>query len=393
MMMKRILCLLASLFLIVPALAAAEAAEPVTEKELTDLLASVRETVAAEQVLNDPADESALSEDGICFRFDTAVLYAEGTTLTPETPVNALYYEDSEGPVFRGTGIDSQWTELMAAFPLDNADLSGTREEAVLYLRDTENGGFVYGKVMRDGQRLLAAEYGEYVAADGDFRRSAVTYTLQNGMVTSIRFEGLNPKTAAVDRVHAGETRAALEELAEKTEYTAVSRSLNGLDLTAFGEADLVFGGVSYTELTPETLPGTPDTELIDNEDGTWLLRCDGDGYAAVFRCDENGKNASILSYTILDEDVEGPRGVRLGDLFSEDFCRFRNGENEMTEEMTELLYGKEGSDSWGYAEYMPSAGESCLRYVTSAANGTRVELLLKYEENTLKEIIIHNVY
>jgi len=393
-MMKKALCLLAALFLAVPAFAAAETPEPVTEKELTDFLGTVREAVASEDLLNDPTDESAQSEDGIRFRYPTAVFYAAGTELTADTPVNTLYYEDSEGPVFRGTGIDTQWLDLLAAYPLDNENLTGTREEAVLYLRDTEGGGYVYGRALRNGQRLLAAEYGEVVPAGDGFRQSAVTYTLMNGLVTSIRFEGLNPDSARIDTEHAEELYTSLKELAGKAEYAAVKSSRNGLDLTAFNEADLVFGGISYTELTPAALPGTPEEqELIDNEDGTWLLRCDGDGYTAVFRCDENGENVSILSYTILDEDMEGPRAVRLGDLFSEDFCRFRNGENEMTEEMTELLYGTEDSGSWGYAEYVPSAGETSLRYVTTVSDGTRVELVLKYEENTLKEIIIHNVY
>ena len=80
----------------------------------------------------------------------------------------------------------------------------------------------------------------------------------------------------------------------------------------------------------------------MDNEDGTWLMRCDGDGYEAVFLCDEHGENAQILSFSIRDEEMEGPRGVRLGDLFNEDFSRFRNGENEMSENLTELLYGGE---------------------------------------------------
>ena len=391
MKMKKILCLLAVLCLCVPA-AAETAPEPVTEQELAGFLAQTRETVLKEGApLNDPADESARSEDGTRFQFMAAVVYAEGTALAADTPVNALFFEDSEGPVFRGTGIDTQWIDLAAAFPLENETLAGTRTEAVLYLRETGNGGFVYGRILRDGQRIRAAEYGEVLPAGGQFRRLAVTYTLQSGLVTSIRFDGLNPSAGLLEAENAGEMLDGLKTLAAADEYRAVKSSRNGLELTPFGAEDLIFSGVSYTELSPETLPGSPESELIDNGDGTWLLRCDGDGYEAVFRCDAEGKNASVLSYTILDPDTEGPRGVRLGDLFSDDFCRFRNGENEMTEDMTELLYGTEGEGSWGYASYEPSAGETSLRYVTELPGGEKVELLLKYAENTLKEIIIHH--
>ena len=180
------------------------------------------------------------------------------------------------------------------------------------------------------------------------------------------------------------------EKLSGQDEYKAVKFSQKGLELTAFDENDLVFDGFSYTAMQPATLPGNPETELIDNEDGTWLLCCDGDGYEAVFRCGEHGENAAILSFEIRDDGIEGPRCVRLGDLFSDDFCRFRSGENEMSEDMTELLYGTEGSASWGFASYDPE--EMILRYVTETQSGLRVELILRYTEHYLTEIILQTV-
>ena len=51
--------------------------------------------------------------------------------------------------------------DVLAAYPLENETLAGTREDAVLYLHDTAGGGFVYGRILRDGQRVSAAEYGE----------------------------------------------------------------------------------------------------------------------------------------------------------------------------------------------------------------------------------------
>lgn len=159
-----------------------------------------------------------------------------------------------------------------------------------------------------------------------------------------------------------------------------------------FGEADLAFGGIVYTALRPDTLPGLPESGLIDNEDGTWLLVCQGDGYEAVFRCDEKGENAQVLSFSILDPEAEGPRGVKLGDSFNVDFNRFPSGENEMSEDLTELLYGTEGVAPWGFADYDASAGEMSLRYVTETESGLTVELLLRYAETYLTEILIQTV-
>jgi len=390
-MIRKILCLLTVVFSGLYAFACAEGKpEAVTAAELEALLSSVREQTASMELLNDPADEAAKREDGTRFQYEIAEIYAEGETLTAETPVNAILFQDSEGEVLRGTGIDTQWMDLLAAYPLDNPNLEGTKEQALLYLSESSDGSFRYGAALRDGQRLTAVEYGETTKSGDNYRNVSVTYSLQNGLVTAIRVDGLN-QAAKIETEQAEETLSELKALAEKKEYRQVTASRVGTDLTPFGADDLSFGGITYTLLSPDTLPGSAEQELIDNEDGTWLLRCDGDGYEAVFTCDDKGENARILSYTILDPEAEGPRCVRLGDLMSDDYCRFRSEGNEMTEEMTELLYGDENNAEWGLASFDYSAGEASLRYVTEA-DGLRVELLLKYEQNLLKEIILHTV-
>ena len=393
-MMKKFLCLALALFLCaaVPALAE-EAPAPVTEAELTAFAAGVLEQVLAETPLNNPKDESSRREDGIFFQFETASVYAAADELARETPVNALVFTDSEEAIFRGVGIDTQWSDLLAAFPLENETLAGTKEAAMLYLYATGDGGYTYGRILRDGQRISAAEYGQVLPAGSGFRRASVTFSLQNGLVTSIRFDGLNPETAeALDTDQAAAEYAALEAMSRKIDYRAVKSSRNGLELTPFGEEDLVFDGIDFLSLQPDTLPGTPERDLFDNEDGTWLMRCDGDGYEAVFSCDALGGNAAILSFSILDGGIEGPRCVRLGDLFADDFNRFRNGENDVDENMTEILYGMENIGQRGFANYDTGSGETSLRYVTPLSAGGEVELLLKFEQNTLTEIILHTI-
>ena len=388
-MMKRILCLLTAvmLCLILPA-AAEENAKEVTAAELDELLERVRTQALGEELLNDPAGEDAESEDGTFFLYEAAGFYAEGTEMTADTPVNALVFDCEEENVLRGTGVASRVEEVLAAFPLDNADLAGTREEAILYLRETE-AGFAYGRMLRDGQWVSTVEYGE-VISDGEMScRTAVTYSFENGAVTAIRVSGLNPAGGELmDAAQAEEFYNELIQLAGCEDYRAVKTSRNGLELTALGAEELIVDGVPYVSMKPADLPGTPETEIIDNEDGTWLLRCDGDGYEAVFRCGEHGEEAEILSFTILDDGIEGPRSVRIGDIFSDDFNRFRNGENEMGEDMTELLYGTEGTAPYGVAFYDFSA--MTLRYVTDTPEGLQVELLLKYDNYFLTEIILH---
>ena len=388
-MMKRILCLLTAvmLCLILPA-AAEENTKVVTAAELDELLERVRAQALTEELLNDPAGEDAESEDGTFFLYEAAGFYAEGTEMTADTPVNTLVFDCDEENVLRGTGMNSRVEDVLAAFPLDNADLAGTREDAILYLRETE-AGFAYGRILRDGQWINTVEYGE-VVSDGEMScRTAVTYSLENGTVNAIRVSGLNPAGGELmDASQAEEFYNELIQLAGCENYRAVKTSRNGLELTVLDAEELIVGGLPYVTMKPGDLPGTPETEIIDNEDGTWLLRCDGDGYEAVFRCGEHGEDAEILSFTILDDGVEGPRSVRIGDIFSDDFNRFRNGENEMGEDMTELLYGTEGTAPYGVAFYDFSA--MTLRYVTDTPEGLQVELLLKYDNYFLTEIILH---
>ena len=387
-MMKKMLWLLAALMLAVLPATAEESVGAVKAQELDAFLADVRTAALASEPLNNPAGEESQSEDGALLQYDFVRIYAEETALSPETPVNVLVYESSDGPVFRNTGIDSLQQEVLSAFPLDNPELAGTREEAILYLRTGGDGGFLYGRVLRDGQLIRNIEYGEVLPAGDSWRKLSVTYALHHGLVTSIRMEGLNPASDGMDTAEKDEMLAEMTELTERTEYRAVKTSTNGLDLTALAADEMIFDGLAWSEMAPDNLPGTPETSLIDNEDGSWLLICDGDGYEAVFRSDEKGENASLLSFQLSDPEKEGPRGVRIGDLFSEDFQRFRSGENEMREDMTELLYGTEGAAPWGAACYDPA--EMSLRYAVVTDGGQTVELLLKYEEQELKEIIAH---
>ena len=142
-MIKKILCLLFALSLcaVFPAAAEESSPLPVTAQELSALLQSVRAQVLDTEPLNDPSEVNSRSEDGILLLYETAYLYAEDTRLTAETPVNALVFKQGEGPVLRDTGLDSMLDDVLAAYPLENETLAGTREDAVLYLGDTDGGG------------------------------------------------------------------------------------------------------------------------------------------------------------------------------------------------------------------------------------------------------------
>jgi hypothetical protein len=140
--------------------------------------------------------------------------------------------------------------------------------------------------------------------------------------------------------------------------------------------------------MPPEDLPGSPEEDMMEDEDGSYILMLDEADWDAVFRCDnEEGVNAKIVSFTIKGEGLEGPRGVRIGDRLHEDLQRFRFEGND-SDGTEEILYGDENAASFGIAQYSAD-GESTLRYTTDAGDGKQAVLLLRYTMNLLEEITI----
>ena len=360
---------------------------PLTRQELTAFAETVREMALSGVVQNDPSGEDALSEDGITFQYAFGQVYADRPEMKEETVINAFQIMDREVPGPRGIAVDWEVNQVMETIPCANPGMDGTHERALLYLEGTPEAGYLYGLVERDGQRISVMEYG---AADPAMEnRISLTLLISGDGVDAVRMEGLSA------RQDAGTLRAffdELEQLRHELAYSRVPRSLDGSALEMFQESDLDFSALIYQTAEPEIFGGNVEDVLIDNDDGTWLRRVDGDGFSAVFTCDENGRNADLISYTILSPELEGPRCVRLGDLFHEDFQRFRSGEGALDATGTvETLYGTVGKAPYGLAEY-GNGDEMILRYVTDTLSGPEVELLLRYENTVLTEIMLHTL-
>lgn len=383
---SRIFGMILIIALLLGALAQAET-RALTGDEIRGLAEQARALAEKSPVLNDPAAEEAASEDGFAFQFDFGVIYGDQPAWQAETGINAFLIMDEEVAGPRGLAIDWEVNRVMSAIPCDNPEMNGSYEEAVLYLEGEAEGLFRYGLVERDGQRIAAMEYGEVNVAQG--AKISLTLQISGDGVSGMRAEGFQETfDAAALRDLYGE----LEALTHHYEYARVPRSQNGLELAPFSEADLDFPSLSFRTAEPEIFGSNVDTLMMDNEDGTWLRRVDGDGFEAVFSCDSEGKNATLKSYAILSPELEGPRCVRLGDLFHEDFTRFRSGEGDLDEAgLVEVLYGQVGKAPYGVAEYGDGT-EMTLRYVTETLGGPDVELILRYQDTVLTEIILHTV-
>ena len=352
-------------------------------EEIFDFEDTLKEMALQSELLNDPRDEESLSEDGYAFVYSFGTLYADQPEMTKETQLTAAMITDFGAVAPRGIQLNAHYPDLLSAFRNDNPSLDGNRGGALLYLDGNDASGYAYGRVLRDGQRLRSVEYVAMVPAGDGFCRPSLTFTIEMDLVSSIRLEGI---TEIYDSSVISSQLEEMRSLGAESGYTQFPVSWNGLDLTPFGEDDLTFSGISFLSLQPESFGPLAEDVLVSNDEDGWLRVVNTEDYSATFTCAEDGSDARIAYLELNSDDVEGPRGVQLGDSVSMDLNRFRSGENEISADgLTEILYGTEGVVPWGKAFYLDGDGMT-LRYVT-AAEGREVELYLHYVGSELAEI------
>ncbi len=385
--MKKQLCfLLAFLFTFGIALSGGESAlsssAPVTAEEIDALFDRLLESAGSLSPLNDPASEDALSEDGYAMEYYFGTLYASSPS-PGDGEIGVISVTLENFPTLRDLVLYTEIDRIMEKFPCDNPEMDGTDAGAVLYLQGDPASGFCYGRVARDHQQLTSLEFGVWQPADK--RLLSATLLLSFYSLDAVRLER---REAPAER--AEELYGELRELLGQRWYPQARWSRDVSSLEMFSEEDLDFLSLSYRTAQPEQFGSNVEGLMIDNHDGTWLLRLSGKGFEAVFSCeDDRGKNPVMISFTFLSAEWEGPRGVRLGDSFQDDFYRFRSGEGSLNEEkMTEVLYGTPGIAPWAEAAY-ESTGDIDLKYVAKVPGPGDVGLYLHYEDTVLTEMML----
>ncbi len=392
-MLKRTLAFLTLLMMICAVATAEEALEntdngPLTWEELRLWSLSCLERALGQQPLNAPG----LTEDGYRFDYDFATLYLDAEI--PSEKANVLSVEltayEAEGP--RGTQVGMLAEEILAAYPLENPTLAGSREAAVLYLDSRMPEGIRWGLARRDGQRLTQLQYtvSDMLETGGDsYADAGISYEIEEGVVASIRIWGLNDRMPE-EELYTREVD--VQALMRQTDYSQAASSLTGGTPEAFGPNDLTFSGLTFDALgsteAQETLGGVLDE--------SWLE--DGEGYIHVMTfatcevttlCDASRANAKTELLTIFSDELEGPRGIRVGDTLAQVRSRFpQEGDGTIDDAGLEKLYGTSGEASWGQAEYGAN-GSSMLRYVCKSPDGRSVTLMCRFDEIYLSEIML----
>ncbi len=352
-----------------------------------------------EQALNSqPVSQTGLgqkSEDGYAHVFDFATLYTDAPELTRDSVVNAITVNELNEDFVRDISMfDSQQT-LLSAYVNENPTLLGDRDFAVLYLSDNLPEEVLWGRVHRDGQRILSVQYAvhqQVPGSEGEYTDSGILYSLDNGYVIGIRVYGLS---ASIDLE---ETLKIADEVASQQQeesYFAYPQSIIGTDLDPFEREDLFFSGLDYFSLTPQdaidTL-GAFDTETwLEDDTGDWMRIMQWPVAEITFAYDKNKNFKRTDTLALFEEGLEGPRGVMVGDSLSSVMMRYRHGEGEYDGESSEILYGDGQIPPFGRAEYADSTVTLHYAFPVSGIDGIEnVTMYMMFVDTYLSELLIY---
>lgn len=393
--MKKILlglmCLIVTVSLGGLALANESDASVLTYAELMGWVDEIVGMASAQEPVNAPVGEDALTEDGYAFIYDFATLYYDKPTLDGAV-LNALVVSDFEQPGLRGIGVNASLNDLLNAYYNENPNLTGDEDFAALYSIDFLPTSASWAWVQRNGQMVGAVQYAVHEQpASGDvdgYSDCGLLYTLQENSVVSIRAYGLS---SMVSQEQVQSNLEAVTHVSNTNTYHMYPTSTIGTDLEAFDRDDLSFSGMDFLSATPEKAIerlGVP-TDDVWMEDGEGYLRTVSFQNAILTFAYDAAKNFSHLDFLTIDgPHLEGPRGVRIGESLSSVIMRFRHNDGEF-DGVKEYLYGDGVHAPYGTAEYGDNA-TATLRYAIDLGDGKHVTLHMDFAMNKLVEIMVY---
>ena len=374
--MKKLFCLTLALMML---LASAAFAEPVPVDENAPLTREEIEIYLDGLISAALEDESAVvtpvEQGGAEVRLNETVFGISDETLTESTAVISAYPGEEQADL-RGLFIGSSLEEVLAAYPNDNPNLSGTYYDAALFIAG-EKPEMGMGYLLRSGQQVYLISYEVFSWQPDGVAVSSVAYRMENGYVESIR---IAVDDEILEEAEALELIQEVADMQEISEYFAYPSSAdNGEALAPFEREDLTLlvdasDTLDFLDLNAEdmiaSLGNPPVDEWTEDSDGSFLRLMQWDGVSLLLKYDAQRKFTAVDSLTINDEVLEGPRGVCVGDLLDSVIFRFRHAE-VFNADNTVLLYGDGQALPYGVLAYNPENAE--VTYAFSLEDGRSV--------------------
>lgn len=373
--MKKLFCLLLALVMLLSSAAFAEPVPvdenaPLTREEIEMYLDGLAAAALVEGSFTTEENGVGMTE----VRYSGALLVIADEQLTETTAVVSAFLEEETADL-RGLVIGSSLEEVLTAYPNDNPNLSGTFYDAALFITG-EKPEMSVGYLLRDGQRVTNVVYDVYSWQPEGVSVSQVIYRLDNGYVSDIMVfaDSLYEEEAILQSVQ------ELADMQEISEYTPYPVSVeNGEALAPFEREDLAITVrgqkvADFLDLNAEdmiaALGNAPVDEWTEDSDGSFLRLMQWEGVSLLLKYDAQRKFTAVDSLTINDEGLEGPRGVRVGDLLDSVIFRFRHAEVFGTED-TVSLYGDGQTLPYGVLAYSPE--DAAVTYAFSMEDGRTV--------------------
>lgn len=322
-------------------------------------------------------------EDGLYTAItDAGDLTIPTDTLTQDAHIrNARLSVHQAGP--RGLQTGDSLDMIFQVYPNDNPALAGSYYEATLCIWD-EQPEVMLGYALRNGQRVTEVTYVVYNWQADGIVKSGVTFHLDQGYIQQINVFTA-PELMTQEEVQADINDSALMQ--EINEYHAYPVSENGSVLDPFCREDLVFSGMDFLSITPDKAMAVLGSANVDewnqDSDGSWLRLLQWDGVTLIAKYDENKKFAYVYSLSITNEEMEGPRGLRVGDYLDMVLFRFRHSEGSAIDNGV-ILYGDGENAPFGKITY--GADINTLVYTDKLDSDTTM-LYLTFNNDILQEI------
>ena len=376
--------------------AVADEAGVLTETEVSTWLNQVLLSTLSQTPLNAPIGEESLTEDGYAFLYSTVTLYYDKPVLDAQSVLNALVVTDEALDMPRGIRLGAPVQMLFTAYGWQNPTLAGDESFAPLYTLNQLPDSAYWAWAQRSGAQLQSVQCGIHARMGEDsYTDTGILYTVQQQEVSAIRVYGLS---ASVGLAQVESNLAAVGGSGATVSAQAVAGVTVQSSADAFTQSDLQFARMDFLTLTDKgaaTLLGEPTGQTwAQEETGAWLQSLAYKGATMVFAMDSNRENARLVSLTITDGQLAGPRGLMIGADLDSVISLFRSDGTGAVSASAALLYGDGQTTPYGTLER--NGGDATLRYAASVtgADGVayQVALHLTFVDEQLAEMMIYRL-
>ncbi len=367
-MIKKVLTWAAALALLLTLLPGAALAEEFDAQLAQSWLAGFATALPGQTLLNDPQETADPVKGG-----QLLLEYAFGTVLarTADSPaaedilevdLRTQEVEDCLG-LRVGMTLDAVLGALTLHAGAAPLDVLRTQEAGIGWSWAYVGDGGVYGV--------------EHVSFGGEglsMKECTLTYVIDGGLVSAIRM-----RVSEATQAQADEAFATVQEIAQRQ---TASPLVQANDSAVFTEEDLqVMGAQALGAAVDRFVLAVGEPEQVQTlPEGRLLLY---GGAAAQLGLDVQTGQEIVLGVSVTDEEIVGPRGLRVGMSLQEAAALFACRQTVTSSGGMLYLLG-EAADEPPCGEYLPADGGGTLRYVCLRADGSTGVLEIGIQEGVV---------